>query len=63
MPTALSLLSSQLAIYSIGPTGYLEIREKDGGLYSYSVPLGQVDDVTDAIWAMGGVNSFSTSGW
>lgn len=47
---------------SIGPSGHPEVREKEGGLYSYSVPLGQVDDMTDAIWVMGRANSFWTSG-
>lgn len=39
---------------SIGPTGHPEVRENEGDLYRYSVSFGQVDDVTDAIWVMGG---------
>lgn len=49
MPTA--LLSAKLSAGdSVGSTEYPEVQED-----SYSVLLGQGDDVTDVIWVISGV--------
>lgn len=48
-------LSAKLLVgNSTGSTEHPEVREKEAGLYSYSVLLSQGDDVTDAIWVIWG---------